>query len=553
MNAMIFRAADREKGQFVNGRQGNAEVIPLRSSAKPKRSEVLPKKNAERSPGRTVHMEAKGNAVPGLPPSCSASETTLRFGQVSWKLFSILGLFLALGSPSWAKDVVRWETNIDAAFAKAKANNLPVFLHFYGEHCPPCRMMEKQVFSRDDVADAIHRNFVPVKIDTANSPSLVQQYAITGIPADIVMTPGGRVLFRQVGGQKAESFRSRLTQVAGYYKNRLSVVEQASSGPPAVVARPEEAYAENAYGRAANRQSFPSHLKPSRTSVAPEISTENRSSHPSSKDSHVSSSLSSSQRQAVQSRRPMTNGMPAGSSQHSLLSSDTQQPTMAPMGYDQRNMAELRHNSPSRQELDQIEAELQKLRAEKASRTASAGNASRSMADERPKVGGSSHGVSEGRTGSSATAAQDYEDDVFAPSVAGRGATLQQQAGRLALDGYCPILLTDEERWVPGSSRWSLVHQGLRYCFSSPEARRKFIDYPSRYAPVLAGQDVVLMVQEGKRVPGKREFGVWYEGLIFLFSTQESFDRFHENPQYFAKIASRLHGSLSQQRPPQRR
>jgi YHS domain-containing protein len=123
----------------------------------------------------------------------------------------------------------------------------------------------------------------------------------------------------------------------------------------------------------------------------------------------------------------------------------------------------------------------------------------------------------------------------------------------LALDGYCPILLTDEERWVPGSLRWSLVHQGLRYCFSSPEARQRFLNQPRRYSLVLAGKDIVLMVQEGKQVAGKREFGVWYEGLIFLFSSQETFDRFHENPQYFAKIASRINAPLSQNPPVHRR
>ncbi len=139
---------------------------------------------------------------------------------------------------------------------------------------------------------------------------------------------------------------------------------------------------------------------------------------------------------------------------------------------------------------------------------------------------------------------------VQSPQVGERAATEAQtpqvHAGNppLGLDGYCPVQLTEKERWEKGNSRWGLIHRGRTYLFAGPEQQSRFFADPDRYAPVLSGNDAVLAVEKGQKVPGRREFGAWYEGHVYLFSSEDSLRRFDADPSRYAKPA------VSQMTPP---
>ena len=69
------------------------------------------------------------------------------------------------------------------------------------------------------------------------------------------------------------------------------------------------------------------------------------------------------------------------------------------------------------------------------------------------------------------------------------------------------------------------------------EERNRFLANPDRYAPVSSGDDVVLLLEQGRSVTGHREHGLQFEGHIYLFADEGTLEKFHSNPHYYADRA----------------
>jgi protein disulfide-isomerase len=96
----------------------------------------------------------------------------------------------------------------------------------------------------------------------------------------------------------------------------------------------------------------------------------------------------------------------------------------------------------------------------------------------------------------------------------------------LALDGYCPVSVTDKMVWKKGDVKFGAIHRGRTYLFATDEEQKKFLADPDRYSPVMSGNDPVVVLEKGENVAGKREFGLMCEKRMFLFSSKESYDKF---------------------------
>lgn len=106
-----------------------------------------------------------------------------------------------------------------------------------------------------------------------------------------------------------------------------------------------------------------------------------------------------------------------------------------------------------------------------------------------------------------------------------------------ALDGYCPVTLVEQSKWLPGDSAHSLVHNGARYNFASQEALETSQAKPTRYTPVMDGRDVVIAKDESRLVSGVRHYGMFVWGRIFLFESAETLEKFAKNPDYYCEFA----------------
>jgi thioredoxin 1 len=89
---------------------------------------------------------------------------------------------------------------------RAKAENKVIFFDAYTTWCGPCKMMQKNIFTRADVAEVFNKNFVNVKVDmeSGEGPGLAKKYPIEGYPTLFFISPKGKVVKKILGYQNAE-------------------------------------------------------------------------------------------------------------------------------------------------------------------------------------------------------------------------------------------------------------------------------------------------------------------------------------------------------------
>lgn len=107
------------------------------------------------------------------------------------------------------------------------------------------------------------------------------------------------------------------------------------------------------------------------------------------------------------------------------------------------------------------------------------------------------------------------------------------RVSRLGLDGYCPVTLVNEMRWLLGKPQHRDSYEGCVYLFAGQEQKQEFQEQPERFAPVLSGYDAVLWFDEAKLVIGERKHGFFCSGSIWLFSSEECLQRFERDPNRY--------------------
>ena len=105
----------------------------------------------------------------------------------------------------------------------------------------------------------------------------------------------------------------------------------------------------------------------------------------------------------------------------------------------------------------------------------------------------------------------------------------------MGMEGYCPVTLMEQGAWVAGNVQYGARHRGRTYLFAGPTEQQAFFAAPDRYAPALSGDDPVLALDTGRRVPGDRNYGLTYESRTYLFSSPETLNAFTAAPEVYAR------------------
>lgn len=122
--------------------------------------------------------------------------------------------------------------------------------------------------------------------------------------------------------------------------------------------------------------------------------------------------------------------------------------------------------------------------------------------------------------------------------------TLEKQ---LLFDGFCPVTLSLETRWVKGQEQFFAEYEDGLFYFASEEAQNMFEEAPYQFAPVASGHDIVEWAFNQKKIAGSRKYGAWFQGNVYLFSNQDNYERFQANPHFFAGQALQLSRLFSHQ------
>lgn len=362
------------------------------------------------------------------------------------RVLASLAAAISVSSASAQSEGMPWRTDFQAARAEALQANKLLLVHFWTESCGPCKVLESRVYSQPQVAVAVTTEYVPVKVNAAQSPELAQALGVTRVPTDVIVTPQGQVVRSFVSPSTPMEYVGAVMQVANQHRTQAG----------------------GAYAAAAAQAPAQAVTSAGVLSVTPATADLARSTGvaPATSPASPSTSPFATPTAPVAASNPFAGGADRYAAQRAPVSAPTSQASPAT-----------------------------------------------ATADTAPQ--------------------------------------LPPGSPELGFDGYCPVTMKNEWRWQKGDVRWGAIHQGRTYLFATETAQRAFLATPDQYSPVLSGVDPVVAVDQRKSVAGQREYAVQYPtstGRFYLFSSQETLEKFWENPAAYAQGAERV-AALSAEAP----
>jgi len=424
-------------------------------------------------------------------------------------------IVLAAALPGYAQDSIRWQTTLENAKRIAAQNNQLILVHFWAPWCGACRRMEQEVFTDPTVGAALGMAYVPCKLNADSFPTTAKQYGITMLPTDVIITADGQLVQKMQGFTKAPDYASQLNQIA-MTRVRQAAPAQVAAVAPQAGAMPGVPMVDPRYGlpqaqpgavAAVPPYAVPANVpgpQPNAYAAVPPATVAAPSAAYGAAMPGMTPPAYSNQAAGVAASIPApTQGMPAA----------------AMAGYPAMPGA-MPQNAPAGVGIPA---------------TGMAAGAVTSVPGGMPMAAPAAGGM---------TPAPGMASGPANPAAGAASPAAQANANSaLGLDGYCPVRLGEKQTWALGDRRYGAVHRGRTYLFVGAEEQAKFLANPDAYAPMMSGYDVVLAMEQGQTVAGKRQHGVFFGTKVFLFSSEETLQRFSQNPEQY------MSGALQAMRP----
>jgi len=146
--------------------------------------------------------------------------------------------FLAIALPSLAvadppSESIRWMEDVDAALGLARTQQRPVLIHFYGDNCPPCAMLDKKAYRAPNLIETINTEVIPVHINADEDRKTASRFKVSRWPTDVYLYPNGDEIYRNISSQDPVTYEQTVDRVA--QKSRDWMLENTTS--PSFAAR----------------------------------------------------------------------------------------------------------------------------------------------------------------------------------------------------------------------------------------------------------------------------------------------------------------------------
>jgi thioredoxin-like negative regulator of GroEL/YHS domain-containing protein len=366
--------------------------------------------------------------------------------SLNWSVCTLILAVAGSIAPALGTESVSWRSNLDAAKIEATQSGKLVLLHFYTPTCGPCRMLDQNVFSQPQIGEDIERNFVPVKINADENPAIAAAYRIERVPSEIVLNSQGNVVASLSCPQNPSEYTGQLANLADHYRRHVNPAAAANQAPV------QAAYAGLQVGQYASQPTAQQQVvnqapvTPSATSNP--YATESSNYSPVASNAYTNPATTQASAPQAQATMP-ANAMPNSYRQQAIAT--IQQPA-------QPNV-----NAPAPAVQPQV--------------VSNPTAAPQQVMNPAAQVSPVSH-----------------------MSVARQ---LPPGTPPLAFDGYCPVALRSNRKWIAGNAQFGAIHRGRTFLFMGEEQRQQFLTNPDAYCPVFSGVDPVLLLDNNQVVEAR--------------------------------------------------
>ena len=431
--------------------------------------------------------------------------------KTSTTILALLAFALIVPSLGFAIErEISWTEDYEAAVQRAATTNSIVLLHFYGDSCPPCKLLDKKTFHDPALVSKMNEHLVPVKINADRRRDLAQKFQVTRWPTDIYLFPNGDEIYRGVSNADPSVYCKTIERVA--LRHRDWTVERNST------ARAKEKRQDRAI---AARTPQIQALQPSYAGNA-------------GHSVKTQAAAWTNQTFATKQNNP-SSGTPVASSQGTRVIENpyiTQQPIIVPPA----------PNSSSADSIPPI-VNAGPSSPEPVPSMAAAPIVAKPISSQRSPNPNPTPNLNPTPQPQLPIQATPQQPNTF-PSQSDTLASQRVIAETIGMNGYCPVSLIESignpqrNGWVEGKSTCAVRHRGRVYYCASERARQTLLSDPDRYTPCLSGYDIVHLCKAGELQDGKCEFGCIQEGTnrVFLFDTKANFDEFTQNSVYYSRL-----------------
>lgn len=393
-------------------------------------------------------------------------------------LFTLAVLLATPLASKAAPPTLTWMSNIEAAKRVAVAHKKLILVHFYSPNDSVSQQMDQHVFSDAALTAMIQQAYVPVRIDVQSSPLERQKYRIRRWPTELVLTASGDEIFR---GRNLTSAVDMLALLGSLRQGQTAV----ATVPPAIFQNTTPHIVPAQFQqRSSNLVPVPlPELQPPVVDYGVPMAVE------------IMAEVPASASQLVQ-----LTGLPA--SEPAVTATAEPQPLRTSHRH-QAELATVRWITPQRSTNN--EDTRHQARTEL--------NTQIFRRDPRLQV----------------------------PSKPKPPKQTTASLPQLGLDGFCPVSLRGDAQqqgsWVAGDRQHGVVHRERLYLFAGSRERDLFLRNPDLYSPVISGYDPVILADHRQLASGRRDYGVVFQGRIYLFSSSATMQQFWRAARQYAAVA----------------
>ena len=435
---------------------------------------------------------------------------------------TLLGCLLSvtLANFGFAKDSseIAWSEDLVATMELAQRTGKPVLVHFYGDHCPPCRMLEKKAFKDPQLIQAIGEHVLAVRINAERDTKIAARFRVNRWPTDVYLHPNGDEIYRNISAQDPAAYERTVMKVA---EKNQRLIGQLKSKP----------------------------FEPTRSDLmaaelkAAELKAAETANEAMESNKGVRVSLASSQSTTAPASSPVVASLKGPArvrlSEAAISSVDTadvainyQRPLPSPPSVSLQDQQSLVVEAP----VPSVEVPSVEVPSVEVPLPA---------APSLPQT--TEPQTTEPQTAEPQTAEPQTTEQIAQPTK-----VEPSLPTAVAMGGFCPVSLamaieasktgaTSSPAWVQGHGDFAVRHRGRVYHCVSEEALSKFLESPDLYAPVLSGCDLVEYSKSGKWIDGDCRFGFIDKetGRIFLFSSSLNCQEFAQNCESYSSMVGK--------------